>query len=209
MRLLSALSVLLLIITASASASELEEILKSKEMKRYKKAAIYEEGNLRNEKWLPADENFSLIFAKKNGWLYVNKWLDIPATGEFRRGDVQSLNTDRYVHSIREYRTKDNQVLLLEVYIPHPRYRETAHFGLIEKMAERSPPQLRVEFTEDTEIKGHKGKLYTLPKGQCQVNIPLDLQTLVIFSAPCSHTDDLLELGRHLSFDRFIMKLNT
>lgn len=194
---------------ATLSASELEEILKSKEMVRYAENEDQTLRSLESERWLPEEENFSEIFKGYYGWKKVNLWFDIPATGHYRRGQDWKITPAEYVYTGRTYLTSDDTTLKVEAFVPHPRYKESARFGLLPALAKRSPPELEVEFTEETKIQKYPGKLYTLPDGTCQINLELTKVTLVIFTAPCSHTDQLLEFAHQFSFDRFVMKLDT
>ena len=191
------------------SASELEEILKSQEMLRYGKSESQSLQTLESERWLPGEENFSEIFIGHDSWKKINLWFDIPATGHYRRQYSSNHSPAEFVYTNRTYLTSDNKSLKVEVFVPHPRYKESVRYGLITALAERSPPQLEVEFTEETKIQKYPGKLYTLPDRNCQINLELTKATLIIFTAPCSHTDQLLDFAHQFSFDRFVMKLDT
>lgn len=192
-----------------AQASDLEEIIKSQEIKKYDLQSQKSVHHLTSKRYLDPEANFSQIFLNTDGPKLINLWFSVPATGEYRTGLQQKFYRTEYVQTIREYLTRADANLRVEVLVPHPRSRETARFGLVEDFALRSPPKLTVEFTEDISISGHPGKLYTLPDGNCQINLNLDKATLVVFSSECKNNDDLISLANKFSYQRFLMKLNT
>jgi len=207
-QLLGLLSILLVIFHQQAFASELEDILTSAEVKRYDNNSKKHIKKLLTDKWLPPEENFSLVFDYRNGYQHINFWFDIPH-GEFRPYNSEHTLRPEYVASFRKYRSHTDDRVDVDVLIPHPRYRESAHYLLVDSFAKLYPPLLKVEFAEDISIKGHKGKLFTLPNGNCQINLELIKSTVIIFSGKCDITDKIIGFAEEFSYDRFLQKLDS
>ena len=194
------------------SASDLEDILESNEIKKYEQNKFEESLRAKDTKpdsWLPKDKNFSLLFTETNEQVsYINLWFDLPS-GEYTNIKASGGVIENAKLSTRTYRAKNKNEFGVDVLVPHPRQQDAAKYLLLKDFAKYYPPKLKIEFAEDILIQNRPAKLFTLPDGICHINIQLAKATLVVFKGKCSSTTQLNNFAQSFSFDRFEEKLNS
>lgn len=195
-------------LSTPAMASDLQDILDSKELDRYERTASFNDKFLASDKWFGEKKNFPLIFNERDGYKHIHLWFNTPENS-YRLRAAERYTRPELSGSIRSFSSKTGEQFIVRAIVPHPRYEQAATLGLVDALQEFSPPQLSVEFTEEITIANRAASLHTLPEGQCQINMNLRKATLVTFQGNCSASDELIEFASKFSFRRFEMKLDT
>lgn len=207
------LSLLVFICPALAlGQNDLQDITDSQVMRQWEgEARIGRANQNKGEKWLPELHNFSRVFRTQESVALIDSWLGLKDLS-FKQVRANHLLMTEYARSYRLFKSLRNNLIVLEVYIPHPRHEFLANFNLITAFAELEPPRLDPEYTEDIIIQQQAGHLHqhrqVLNKPKvCSILLKLNKGTRINIVSRCTATKDMIELANQLSLERFKKKL--
>ena len=200
--------------TVALAQKDLGDISTSRVMSRWEEEArIGRLNQNKGEKWLKPLHNFSRIFESEKSVLLIDSWLGLRDI-TFKQLRSQHLLFDDFAISKRIFKSDRNNLMKLEVLIPHPRFQFMAQFNLITAFAELEPPRLDVEYTEDIIIQQMAGHLHQHKQKNgdpqlCSILLKLSKEARINIVSTCSATKDMIELANQLSIERFKEKLNS
>ena len=200
----------------SLKAETLKDIKGSRAMQKIlldtKKARQTRDGDDVQGSWLVGIEptsNFAELFGSGKGPRLLLNWAGTNLYG-YRLTKEFWFRKREYAHAILAFRDLARNEVLLNILVPHPTYKVMAQLKTLGVFNQFVPPQLKVQVSEELDIKGHKAKFYRTPNAKCSIHIELEkLGILNLSVKSCKNSRMMMDVARRLDLERLNRKLST
>ncbi|RMG42758.1 MAG: hypothetical protein D6719_05525 [Candidatus Dadabacteria bacterium] len=195
----------------TAHADNLTDILNSPRMAQFslESRQIMNRNARRGRVWIKKGSSLYKIFNPSVGGpsLLIN-WIGGNISG-YRKINEHAQIKYEYAYASAKYQNSNEKQFKVEVLLPHPKYRSSVEFGLIQAFNKYKPPVLKVKKQEVMSIKGHKARLYISTANNCSIVLNTLKSGLInIAQSDCRDFKGIIKFARSLDLIRLKRKLS-
>lgn len=178
---------------AAALDDPLKDLLQSPELRELPKSK-----DKQNEKellqYVDPDTNYGSLVLEKENVSAISAWLSpVPAGFKILKINIRRKHEFLEVKHVYSH-SKSAFQFYVKVLVPYPKFIDASGFGLIKSFSELYPPILKIDSTEDLELRGMPAKLYHRLDGSTSILIRYPKNSLINFV--CTEPKAVVEMIR-------------
>ena len=199
--------IILSLLSSTASAGPLKEILDSGELGH--QSDLQQQKNLSNPKWFTPGTNYANLFLKHKGHDLLFGWMGkLGVSYDLKK--KKAGKEKEYVFANQEFRSFDRELITISTIVPHPKFLELIELKLIPFFSKLEPKADQYQSKKNFEAAGVSWNAYQVNKHYCKAVASISKKSKIVVEVrPCKNIDRLITPAQKIDVPTIIHKLES